>query len=174
MDDGAARTTPSCATFFQRISNKTESRQGIRELYEFQKRNPHLEKHVENSLQKTGPIFQRFIKRALANHAAEDPDVMGAGGGGAAAGGGEAEAAEVKRGSTPSGASANGSSTGACAVATPGTPRSSRFSAAAAGAAGDGSMGSPSSSATQSPRGSSIRSSATEDRLAQLRAKFSS
>ncbi|GAC71621.1 cdk activating kinase [Moesziomyces antarcticus T-34] len=45
---------------------------------------------------------------------------------------------------------------------------------APAGAAGDGSMGSPSSSATQSPRGSSIRSSATEDRLAQLRAKFSS
>ncbi|KAJ1020613.1 hypothetical protein NDA16_004006 [Ustilago loliicola] len=63
---------------FQRISNKSESRQGIRELYEFQKRNPHLEKHVENSLQKTGPIFQRFIKRALANHAAEDPDVINA------------------------------------------------------------------------------------------------
>ncbi len=174
VDDGSSTHHAELRDIFQRISNKTESRQGIRELYEFQKRNPHLGKHVENSLQKTGPIFQRFIKRALANHAAEDPDVMGGGGSGAAAGGGEAEAAEVKRGSTPSGASANGSSTGAGAVATPGTPRSSRFSAAAAGAAGDGSMGSPSSSATQSPRGSSIRSSATEDRLAQLRAKFSS
>lgn len=140
---------------FQRISNKSESRQGIRELYEFQKRNPHLEKHVENSLQKTGPIFQRFIKRALANHAAEDPDVINAPA--VSSGGASATGEEVKRVSTPS------------------TPRSGRFStpATAVGVAGDGSMErSPTSSSTQSPRGSSIRSSATEDRLAQLRSKF--
>ncbi len=105
---------------FQRISNKSESRQGIRELYEFQKRNPHLEKHVENSLQKTGPIFQRFIKRALANHAAEDPDVInGAASGTTPAGTGE----EIKRVSTPSGGSAGSG--------TSGTPRSSRILSAA-------------------------------------------
>ncbi|SPO26101.1 related to STU2 - Microtubule-associated protein (MAP) of the XMAP215/Dis1 family [Ustilago trichophora] len=155
---------------FQRISNKSESRQGIRELYEFQKRNPHLEKHVENSLQKTGPIFQRFIKRALANHAAEDPDVINAApsaSAGVVTGGAAAE--EVKRVSTPSG----GGSANSAGGGTPGTPRSARFSSSAA-APGDGSMGSPTSSSTHSPRGSSIRSSATDDRLAQLRAKFSS
>ncbi|KAJ1039565.1 hypothetical protein NDA10_007546 [Ustilago hordei] len=143
---------------FQRISNKSESRQGIRELYEFQKRNPHLEKHVQNSLQKTGPIFQRFIKRALANHAAEDPDMInGPATSAAEDAGGNGDAGEVNRVSTPS------------------TPRSGRFStpAVGGGAAGDGSMErSPTSSATQSPRGSSIRSSAAEDRLAQLRSKF--
>ncbi|SNX84562.1 related to STU2 - Microtubule-associated protein (MAP) of the XMAP215/Dis1 family [Melanopsichium pennsylvanicum] len=155
---------------FQRISNKTESRQGIRELYEFTKRNPHLSKHVENSLQKTGPIFQRFIKRALANHAAEDPDVIEAGAG----------AEEVPRVGTPS--QSNMSVNNGGGNGRPGTPRNSRLSssaAAAAAAVGGGGggeasvMGSPNSSSTQSPRGSSIRSSATDDRLAQLRAKFS-
>ncbi|GAC98115.1 microtubule-associated protein [Pseudozyma hubeiensis SY62] len=163
VDEGSSTHHAELRDIFQRISNKSESRQGIRELYEFQKRNPHLEKHVENSLQKTGPIFQRFIKRALANHAAEDPDVMN---GSAAAQAAPATTGmeEIRRVGTPSGGSANGSGT-------PGTPRSSRFGTAAA----DGSMGSPtSSSATHSPRGSSIRSSAADDRLAQLRAKFSS
>lgn len=140
---------------FQRISNKSESRQGIRELYEFQKRNPHLEKHVENSLQKTGPIFQRFIKRALANHAAEDPDVMNASNGGNA---------DEGRVSTPSGTSANGSGAG-----TPGTPKKDSRALGR-----EGSVGSPTGSATQSPRTSNVRSSVTDDRLAQLRAKFSS
>ncbi|KAJ9476251.1 Protein STU2 [Pseudozyma hubeiensis] len=169
VDEGNSTHHAELRDIFQRISNKSESRQGIRELYEFQKRNPHLEKHVENSLQKTGPIFQRFIKRALANHAAEDPDVIN----GSAAAPQAASVAtgleEIKRVGTPSGGSANGSGT-------PGTPRSSRFgTAAGAAGAADGSMGSPtSSSATHSPRGSSIRSSAADDRLAQLRAKFSS
>ncbi|EST07076.1 CLASP N-terminal domain protein [Kalmanozyma brasiliensis GHG001] len=159
-DEASSTHHAELRDIFQRISNKSESRQGIRELYEFQKRNPHLEKHVENSLQKTGPIFQRFIKRALANHAAEDPDVINGDGADAGVAGGE----EIKRVSTPSGGSASGRGT-------PGTPRSSK---GPAGTGADGSMGSPtSSSATQSPRGSSIRSSAADDRLAQLRAKFS-
>ncbi|SJX62376.1 related to STU2-Microtubule-associated protein (MAP) of the XMAP215/Dis1 family [Sporisorium reilianum f. sp. reilianum] len=171
VDDASSTHHAELRDIFQRISNKSESRQGIRELYEFQKRNPHLDKHVENSLQKTGPIFQRFIKRALANHAAEDPDVVSTTDAAAAppAPGAAAGVEGIKRVSTPSAGSANGSGT-------PGTPRSARFSAStgAVGAA-DASMGSPTtSSATQSPRGSSIRSSATDDRLAQLRAKFSS
>ena len=164
VDEGSSTHHAELRDIFQRISNKSESRQGIRELYEFQKRNPHLEKHVENSLQKTGPIFQRFIKRALANHAAEDPDVVDA----AAAAAPAAASAGVeatKRVSTPSAGSAGSG--------TPCTPRSTRFSGAAGGV-NDGSIGSPTSSATQSPRGSSIRSSAADDRLAQLRAKFSS
>ena len=44
----------------------------IRELYEFQRRHPSKQESIERSLQNTGPIFQRYIKRALANHAAED------------------------------------------------------------------------------------------------------
>ncbi|TKY86566.1 hypothetical protein EX895_004715 [Sporisorium graminicola] len=170
-DDASSSHHAELRDIFQRISNKSESRQGIRELYEFQKRNPHLEKHVENSLQKTGPIFQRFIKRALANHAAEDPDVVDATDAASAPSAPSAThgVEGIRRASTPSAGSVNGS-------AAPGTPRSARFSASTGAAgAGDGSMGSPTtSSATQSPRGSSIRSSATDDRLAQLRAKFSS
>lgn len=57
---------------FDRISQKEQSRAAIRELYEFQLRHPEKQPSIERSLQKTGPIFQRYIKRALANHAAED------------------------------------------------------------------------------------------------------
>lgn len=57
---------------FDRISQKDQSRAAIRELYEFQKRHPSKQASIERSLQNTGPIFQRYIKRALANHAADD------------------------------------------------------------------------------------------------------
>ncbi len=57
---------------FDRISNKELSREAIRDLYEFQKKYPHKQASIERSLQSTGPIFQRYIKRALANHATED------------------------------------------------------------------------------------------------------
>ncbi|WFD30660.1 hypothetical protein MSPP1_001681 [Malassezia sp. CBS 17886] len=56
---------------FDRISQKDLSRAAIRELYEFQRRHPSKQAGIERSLQNTGPIFQRYIKRALANHAAE-------------------------------------------------------------------------------------------------------
>ncbi|WFD19793.1 hypothetical protein MCAP1_002029 [Malassezia caprae] len=57
---------------FDRISQKDQSRAAIRDLYEYQKRHPSKHASIERSLQNTGPIFQRYIKRALANHAAED------------------------------------------------------------------------------------------------------
>ena len=59
---------------FERISRKDESRAAIRALYEFQKRHPEKADKVDRSLQNTGPIFQRYIKRALDNHRAEDGD----------------------------------------------------------------------------------------------------
>lgn len=59
---------------FERISQKDQSRLAIRQLYEFQKRHPLKQASIERSLQNTGPIFQRYIKRALANHAAEDEE----------------------------------------------------------------------------------------------------
>ncbi|KAL9937441.1 hypothetical protein V8E36_003850 [Tilletia maclaganii] len=62
---------------FEKISNKNESRQGIRDLYEFQKRYPHRQASIDRSLEATGSIFQRYIRRALANHAAEDGDHAG-------------------------------------------------------------------------------------------------
>lgn len=63
---------------FERISQKEQSRLAIRQLYEFQKRHPHKQASIERSLQNTGPIFQRYIKRALANHAAEDEEASAA------------------------------------------------------------------------------------------------
>ncbi|KAE8268517.1 hypothetical protein A4X09_0g3815 [Tilletia walkeri] len=59
---------------FERISNKNESRQGIRDLYDFSKRYPQRQASIDRSLEATGSIFQRYIRRALANHAAEDGD----------------------------------------------------------------------------------------------------
>ena len=64
--------TVELRSIFDRISQKEQSRAAIRELYEFQKRHPAKQADIERSLQNTGPIFQRYIKRALANHAAED------------------------------------------------------------------------------------------------------
>ena len=84
-DDAAERASPQAAVppvedeatvelrgIFDRISQKDQSRAAIRELYEFQKRHPSKQPDIDRSLQNTGPIFQRYIKRALANHAAED------------------------------------------------------------------------------------------------------
>ena len=64
--------TRELRSIFDRISQKDQSRVAIRELYEFQRRHPSKQESIERSLQNTGPIFQRYIKRALANHAAED------------------------------------------------------------------------------------------------------
>jgi len=64
--------TEELRAIFDAISQKDKSRAAIRDLYEFQKRHPSMHASIERSLQNTGPIFQRYIKRALANHAAED------------------------------------------------------------------------------------------------------
>lgn len=64
--------TAELRSIFDRISQKDQSRAAIRDLYEYQKRHPSKYASIERSLQNTGPIFQRYIKRALANHAAED------------------------------------------------------------------------------------------------------
>ena len=64
--------TEELRAIFDAISQKDKSRAAIRDLYEFQKRHLSVHASIERSLQNTGPIFQRYIKRALANHAAED------------------------------------------------------------------------------------------------------
>ncbi|CEH12775.1 Microtubule-associated protein [Ceraceosorus bombacis] len=61
-------------TIFAKISKKDESREGIHDLYLFQKKYPQKESAIERGLENTGQYFQRYIKRALANHAAADPD----------------------------------------------------------------------------------------------------
>ncbi|MCO5585355.1 hypothetical protein L7F22_039288 [Adiantum nelumboides] len=68
-DEGSAA---ELRQIFDRISNKSESRSAIRDLYLFSRRYPEKEGHIMRSLEQTGPIFQKFIKRAMANHALED------------------------------------------------------------------------------------------------------
>lgn len=63
-------------SIFDRIASKSESRAAIKDLYLFQRRYPHNEASIQRSLQQTGPIFQKFIRRALANHAAEDGEPL--------------------------------------------------------------------------------------------------
>src|SRR5690606_32382114 len=53
--------------------------QGILDLYEFQKKYPYAEGKVNAHLAKTGTYFQSYIRRGLANIAAEE-DAANAGG----------------------------------------------------------------------------------------------
>lgn len=134
---------------FERISQKEQSRKAIKDLYEFQKRFPHKQLHIERSLQNTGPIFQRYIKRALANHAAEDDSAQ------ATATNHDVAPKTAPNGEVGAGVSSHLSS-----------PRSSHLSL------GKG-IPTPSTPERRIRSGSHIRqSSNAEERLAQLRAKF--
>ncbi|CAH1762423.1 9128_t:CDS:10 [Entrophospora sp. SA101] len=59
---------------FVKIGTREETKQGIYELYEFQKKHPELESKVSAQLSRTGVYFQSYIKRGLANIAAEEDE----------------------------------------------------------------------------------------------------
>ncbi|GAA5837023.1 hypothetical protein JCM11251_004477 [Rhodosporidiobolus azoricus] len=59
---------------FDLIGDPNNSRAGIAELYEFQKEHPEAVKKVETWMAGTGSYFQTYLKRALANLKAADPD----------------------------------------------------------------------------------------------------
>jgi len=59
---------------FDKIGDPSESRNGIAELYAFQKAHPEAEARVASWITKTGTYFQTYLKRALDNHAAQDRD----------------------------------------------------------------------------------------------------
>ncbi|PWN17789.1 ARM repeat-containing protein [Microstroma glucosiphilum] len=167
---------------FERISQKEKSRKAIKDLYEFQKRYPHKANSIERSLQSTGPIFQRYIKRALANHAAEDEGAEQAG----EAGSGSASASASARG-TPNGeehhVEGNGEAAAGAGLSRPtsttgedsatGTPRrpSSHLRQTSSSYA-NGSGSTHGANASMSGTGTGASAGATDDRLAQLRAKF--
>lgn len=142
---------------FERISQKDSSRAAIKDLYEFQKRFPQKQPHIERSLQSTGPIFQRYIKRALANHAAEDKAVRST-----------IEPEERPAASGPPASTAQMPSSPAPtnrSIHTVGLGRPSPAEHSASPALRRTSAGAHS-------RQSSVTSQASEERLAQLRAKF--
>ncbi|CAG8520285.1 7962_t:CDS:10 [Acaulospora colombiana] len=59
---------------FLKIGTREETKQGIYELYEFQKQHPEMEGKVTTQLSKTGPYFQSYIRRGLANIASEEEE----------------------------------------------------------------------------------------------------
>ncbi|CAG8440367.1 2083_t:CDS:10, partial [Acaulospora morrowiae] len=59
---------------FLKIGTREETKQGIYELYEFQKQHPEMESKVTSQLSKTGPYFQSYIRRGLANIASEEEE----------------------------------------------------------------------------------------------------
>ncbi|KAI8334829.1 armadillo-type protein [Chlamydoabsidia padenii] len=61
-------------TIFEKIGTREETKQGIVELYDFQKKYPLAETKVNIYLSQTGTYFQRYIRRGLSNLAAEDHD----------------------------------------------------------------------------------------------------
>ncbi|CAO3629819.1 unnamed protein product [Cunninghamella blakesleeana] len=57
---------------FEKIGTREQTKQGIIELYEFQKKYPLAENKVNSYLNQTGTYFQRYIRRGLSNLAADD------------------------------------------------------------------------------------------------------
>lgn len=56
---------------FTKIGTREETKQGIIDLYQFQKMYPNMESKVNAQLAKTGTFFQSYIRRGLANLDAE-------------------------------------------------------------------------------------------------------
>lgn len=50
---------------FNKISSKNQSKEGILDLYEFQKLHPELQNLIQSKIQETGTYFQSYIKRNL-------------------------------------------------------------------------------------------------------------
>ncbi|CAD6889006.1 unnamed protein product [Tilletia caries] len=157
---------------FERISNKNESRQGIRDLYEFSKRYPQRQASIDRSLEATGSIFQRYIRRALANHAAEDGD----GGGDLTRDPARDSALSGQRDSRMTATSGRSSVFGGMDIAAPAaaafvaTTRNSAFGdsdpvSMANGAGAD-------TESVASPATSPPRASVARDRMEELRARF--
>ncbi|KAI9483394.1 MAG: armadillo-type protein [Benjaminiella poitrasii] len=61
---------------FHKIGNRDYTKQGIIELYEFQKSYPHASGKVNNYLSQTGSYFQSYIRRGLSNLEAEDNELQ--------------------------------------------------------------------------------------------------
>lgn len=59
---------------FKKIGTRDQTKQGIVELYEFQKTYPLAEAKVNGYLVQTGNYFQSYIRRGLSNLAAEDSE----------------------------------------------------------------------------------------------------
>ncbi|RUS19776.1 armadillo-type protein [Endogone sp. FLAS-F59071] len=57
---------------FVKIGTREQTKQGIYELYEFQKKHPGVEVKVNAHLAQTGTYFQSYIRRGLSNLATED------------------------------------------------------------------------------------------------------
>lgn len=60
------------SAIFQKISNKDITKEGIQDLYNFQKIHTYADAMVESHLSKTGQYFQGYIRRGLANLMAEE------------------------------------------------------------------------------------------------------
>ncbi|ORZ32025.1 armadillo-type protein [Catenaria anguillulae PL171] len=52
---------------FSKIATKEQSKDGLHDLYHFQKRYPHMQAKIDEYMSRTGPFFQSYIKRNLAN-----------------------------------------------------------------------------------------------------------
>lgn len=63
---------------FHKIGTRDQTKQGIIELYQFQKSYPLAEAKVNTYLSQTGNYFQSYIRRGLSNLAAEDSDLHAA------------------------------------------------------------------------------------------------
>ncbi|CEI92510.1 hypothetical protein RMCBS344292_06766 [Rhizopus microsporus] len=63
---------------FAKIGTRDQTKQGIIELYEFQKAYPAAQSKVNTYLSQTGTYFQSYIRRGLSNLAAEDNEMLAA------------------------------------------------------------------------------------------------
>lgn len=184
-EDGDDAANAELRNIFDRIASKSESRAAIKDLYQYQRKYPHKEPSIRRSLEQTGPIFQKFIRRALANHAAEEGEPAPL----AADDDSTARRDSVlsspgnlgsARGSTYGDWQSTSAAVQRSSYMSPSSSRNSHLSIGNGNTIHHGSPGSPSShnlrqgtpeSTTTVPR-APLQSGANDDRLAQLRAKF--
>ncbi|CAG8566357.1 15598_t:CDS:10, partial [Funneliformis caledonium] len=73
LDSDEEMNTQLTQIFFK-IGTREDTKKGIYELYEFQKQHPDMKGKIATHLSRTGPYFQSYIRRGLANIAIEEED----------------------------------------------------------------------------------------------------
>ncbi|KNE54063.1 hypothetical protein AMAG_00065 [Allomyces macrogynus ATCC 38327] len=63
--DPGTRSYTTLQEIFAKIGSRDQSKEGIYELYQFQRQNPHLQGLIDEYTKRTGSFFQNYIKRHL-------------------------------------------------------------------------------------------------------------
>ncbi|KAJ3374555.1 hypothetical protein GGF31_007333 [Allomyces arbusculus] len=151
--DPGTRSYTTLQEIFAKIGSRDQSKEGIYELYQFQRQNPHLQGLIDEYTKRTGSFFQNYIKRHLS--VLEKEEMAAAQGGAGGIGGGVAPAIAPAESDRPFGSASSLPSYGAQSGMRP----PSSFGAPPPSAA----------AATPSPSGTVASVANLRERLARMR-----